>query len=114
MAGNFSTQRFEVCVTVILTFVSAGFVPKRPHQNRRIVFVAFIHPMNAIPVMLFPFQMIADFVYVVNRPEVTAVGFDIRFVNHIKTKLGAELNQQRVGRIMRRPDAVYIVAFHQC
>lgn len=67
--------------------------------------------MNAIPVMLFPFQMIADFVYVVNRPEVTAVGFDIRFVNHIKTKLGAELNQQRVGRIMRSPDAVYIVAF---
>ena len=75
--------------------------------------VTQIHSLDSVKISRSPFDIAADKVDIIMRSGGTAVSFNIRFINDIKTVDVAEREELSVGRIVRGSDGVDIERFHK-
>src|SRR5215217_2457699 len=67
----------------------AGFIAHRPHDDARMVFVAFHHILNPVEVGLEPGRILRKRFFFVTH----AVGFNVSLGNYIESKFIANLDQ---------------------
>ena len=101
----------QIAVHHIRVVVAAGFISQAPHNDGRISvnLVALVQAGDAIQVVLFPLGVMAD--GVVGRRDLVgkgAVGLQVVFVHNVDAQLVRQLQQQRIGRIVRGPDHIDI------
>ena len=110
-------KRFEHFIAFILILPAARFVAEAPHRNAGVILVPFKHTQNPVPISGKPLCVIAENIRFHRRltfkRTLCAVGFDIRFVNHIQSVFVAKVKKNRIRRIMRGSDGVDVERFHQ-
>ena len=99
----------------------AAFIAGGPHEDGGVVFKLLHHPLHALNELLFPIRHgtgpgIGVHIIVIGhigKPAQEAMGFDIRFADHIQSDLIAQLQKYWCRRIMRSTDAVDVELLHQ-
>ena len=89
----------------------AGLVADGPHHDRRVIFIAFQHVGHAVEVGLFPGRKTSKRLLGSGAPA-SAVGFEVGFVDHVKTEFVAELVEAWVVRVVRTANGVHVEALH--
>ncbi|CCJ76690.1 hypothetical protein BN135_1754 [Cronobacter muytjensii 530] len=86
----------------------AGLIAERPDNNARMVTVAFHHPGDALAVRAKPDRIVRQAAH-----RLHAVGFDIRFIHHVKPVAAAQFIPARLVRIVGAAHGVKVVLLHQ-
>ncbi len=85
-------------------------VAQRPPDDRRVVLVALDHPGDPIQVGGQPGRIVGEAVL---RAEAVRVAFDVGLVHHVQAVLVAQGVPLGIVGVVRRPDGVDVVPFHQ-
>ena len=89
---------------------AARLVAQAPHDHARVGLVALEQALGAVEVARLPARVVRE--AVLTRGELAhqgAVRLEVGLVDHIDAQLVAELEQVRVGRVVRRADGVDVV-----
>ena len=111
---GYGRKLFEARIAVVLIAPAARLVAERPHHDAGIVLVALVHTLHSVPIKLLPCGMVADRVGgVAIFTRARAVCLDVRLVDDVKTEIVGDLEEHRVGRIVRSAHRVDVVLLHQ-
>ena len=99
---------FKFSVAIIVIRYAVRFISQRPHNNRGVILIPFIHSAYSVPEMHFPFGIMrnrsAKFRYSCNT-----VTFNIRLVNYINSVFVAKVEEYRVRRVVRGSHTIHII-----
>jgi len=89
------------------------FVAQRPDDDRWVIFVTVDHLTHSVDVGLAPGRVVGRPGSPIAAELAHAVTLEIAFIEDPETKLISEIVEPRIVDVVRCPDGIYIVSFHQ-
>ena len=97
--------KFDKILTV------SRFITHGPHNDAGLIFISFHHSLTPVDPLGLPGRIIGN-VTITVLMEPHSMGFNIGFINHIKSVLTTQLVPSLLVGIMGCPNRIYIVLFH--